>query len=344
MHCYIFFNNFTRLLFKFSIDMKSDYTEELITIRVLSRILGIYDEKDLKIILRKTNVNPHYNKLGLITTKYYMVKDLLKNNFISEVNSRHPDLEKEHIHNLISEHAVIVMNKKKLDEEAVLKIKINPAEEVRKLKIKIKENKKQKKELYDKDVATLKYIPKRKLNPHVFDNNPKVKINKIQRELELKIKKRKQRLDKNKILYKTDIKYKLMRVIYSMFRAAMVKEKQFIKLKGYKLLGCSIHEFKRYLESFFYDGMNWDKYMSTKDYWLRYKIPFHAFDLRKKEAQEYCFNYKNMHIVKKEKPYKGKINFDYLVEVGINPDILKKEYEYKLKLLYLKLNKKTANE
>jgi len=61
----------------------------------------------------------------------------------------------------------------------------------------------------------------------------------------------------------------------------------------FELLGCSITELKKHLESKFTEGMTWDNY-GLKGWHIDHIIPCDAFDLRHKEAQKICFNYSNM--------------------------------------------------
>jgi hypothetical protein len=72
--------------------------------------------------------------------------------------------------------------------------------------------------------------------------------------------------------------------------------KQALK-KGYKkssathLLGCSIEEYKKYLEGKFTEKMNWDNY---GEYWeIDHIKPCDSFNLELIEEQEKCFNYLN---------------------------------------------------
>lgn len=59
------------------------------------------------------------------------------------------------------------------------------------------------------------------------------------------------------------------------------------------LLGCTIEEFRAYLESKFTEGITWDNY--GKQGWvIDHIIPCRSFDLTKIEEQKKCFNYKNM--------------------------------------------------
>jgi len=60
------------------------------------------------------------------------------------------------------------------------------------------------------------------------------------------------------------------------------------------LLGCSICDFKNYLESKFKDGMNWNNYGNGKGNWnIDHIVPISRFDLLKKEEQKKAFHYLN---------------------------------------------------
>lgn len=60
-----------------------------------------------------------------------------------------------------------------------------------------------------------------------------------------------------------------------------------------ELLGCTIEEFKVYIELQFKDGMGWHNY--TKDVWhLDHIKPCKLFDLTKKEQQIACFHFSNL--------------------------------------------------
>ncbi|SIP85991.1 Hypothetical protein PACV_278 [Pacmanvirus A23] len=59
-----------------------------------------------------------------------------------------------------------------------------------------------------------------------------------------------------------------------------------------ELLGCSIEEFKKYLETWFDDKMTWENYGS---YWhIDHEKPCASFDLTDSEQQKICFNWSNM--------------------------------------------------
>lgn len=64
--------------------------------------------------------------------------------------------------------------------------------------------------------------------------------------------------------------------------------------KAYKtveLLGCSVGECRKYLESKFLPGMSWDNY---GDWHIDHIIPCASFDLTKPEEQLKCFHYTNL--------------------------------------------------
>ncbi len=63
--------------------------------------------------------------------------------------------------------------------------------------------------------------------------------------------------------------------------------------KTFNLIGCTIDELIKHIESLFVDGMSWDNY--GKNGWhIDHIIPVASFDLTKLEEQKKCFNYKNL--------------------------------------------------
>jgi hypothetical protein len=61
----------------------------------------------------------------------------------------------------------------------------------------------------------------------------------------------------------------------------------------FELLGCTISEFKKYIESIFLPGMSWENH-SIHGWHLDHIIPISSFDLTKPDQQKICFNYKNI--------------------------------------------------
>lgn len=62
--------------------------------------------------------------------------------------------------------------------------------------------------------------------------------------------------------------------------------------KTFDLLGCSIYEFKKYLEFRFTPEMTWENY--GKVWHIDHIRPCASFDLSKEENQKECFHYTNL--------------------------------------------------
>lgn len=89
--------------------------------------------------------------------------------------------------------------------------------------------------------------------------------------------------------YKTSLSYKIGSNISSHLWHSL---KRNVKSKSIKiLLGCTIEEFRIYIESLFEEGMTWDNYGPIWE--LDHIIPRAYFDFSKQEDQEKCFHYTN---------------------------------------------------
>jgi len=95
---------------------------------------------------------------------------------------------------------------------------------------------------------------------------------------------------------KKNIKYKLANNLRTRLRSVLrgkVKANSTLKL-----LGCSIEFLKKYLESKFKQGMNWDNYGTgfngRKEWHIDHIKPCASFDLSKLEEQCLCCNYTNL--------------------------------------------------
>ena len=66
------------------------------------------------------------------------------------------------------------------------------------------------------------------------------------------------------------------------------------------LIGCSIEELKKHLESQFKPGMNWDNYgtgyndKGMQEWHIDHITPCASFDLSKESEQRKCFHYTNL--------------------------------------------------
>jgi len=94
-----------------------------------------------------------------------------------------------------------------------------------------------------------------------------------------------------KYKYKTDINYKIRRVLRKRFGETVKKE--YRKGKIVDLLGCSVEEFKKYLETKFKEGMSWNNY-GLRGWHIDHIIPCSKFDLIKEEEQKKCFHFSNL--------------------------------------------------
>jgi len=86
---------------------------------------------------------------------------------------------------------------------------------------------------------------------------------------------------------KNNLDYRLNHAINQRILDAGVKR----KIPTYNLLGCSLVEYKQYLEKLFRNGMTWDNYGT---FWeIDHIIPCASFDLTRIEQQFLCFHFMN---------------------------------------------------
>jgi predicted nucleic acid-binding Zn ribbon protein len=87
----------------------------------------------------------------------------------------------------------------------------------------------------------------------------------------------------NKI--KTNIRRKLKELIHNTSKSMKIG-------KNIDLLGCTINEYKIYLENLFQEGMTWENY-GLHGWQIDHIIPCDNFDLSDLEEQKKCFHYTN---------------------------------------------------
>ena len=95
----------------------------------------------------------------------------------------------------------------------------------------------------------------------------------------------------NNMRRKTDIKYKILCNLRRRLHHTITKG--FKSAKTLELLGCSINFLKKYLESKFREGMNWNNY-GMFGWHIDHIMPCNSFDLTRPEEQIKCFNYTNL--------------------------------------------------
>ena len=93
--------------------------------------------------------------------------------------------------------------------------------------------------------------------------------------------------------YKTDVQYRLRRILRSRLRDSL---KSFTKFaSAIALVGCSISELKSHLENLFTAGMTWFNAGSGKFQWsVDHRIPLSSFDMTDVEEQKKAFHYTNL--------------------------------------------------
>lgn len=89
--------------------------------------------------------------------------------------------------------------------------------------------------------------------------------------------------------YHNDINYKLSHSLRCRIRSAI--KRGYKSAKTFELLGCSVEEVKRHLESQFKDGMSWDNH---GEWHIDHIVPCASFDLTDPEQQRQCFHYSNL--------------------------------------------------
>jgi hypothetical protein len=112
---------------------------------------------------------------------------------------------------------------------------------------------------------------------------------------------------------KEDPSYKLIVILrrryYNLITSNPLKKSSVLSL-----LGCSIEEFRKHIESQFQEGMTWENYGS---YWhLDHIIPCSYFDQTDLEQQKICWNYQNL------QPLKAKDNLKKGAKIPDNVETL----------------------
>jgi hypothetical protein len=90
---------------------------------------------------------------------------------------------------------------------------------------------------------------------------------------------------------KTNINHKIKHNLSERFRVALFKNSK--SSPTLEILGCTIDEFKTYLENQFQEGMTWENY-GLKGWHIDHIKPCSLFDLSDPEEQKKCFHYTNL--------------------------------------------------
>jgi hypothetical protein len=94
--------------------------------------------------------------------------------------------------------------------------------------------------------------------------------------------------------YKTDINFRLASVLRHRINDAIKKSTKGCRKKEHmkELIGCTIDEFKKHLESQFQKGMSWDNY-GNNGWHIDHIIPCDFFDLSEYAERKFCFHFTN---------------------------------------------------
>jgi hypothetical protein len=121
--------------------------------------------------------------------------------------------------------------------------------------------------------------------------------------------KRNQRLNQRR---KTDLEFKILCLLKSRVLSAIKKQCTKKAYKTKELIGCTVPDLIKHLESQFDDKMTWKNH-GRYGWHIDHIIPCAYFDLTKPEEQKKCFNYKNLQPLwgpdnfKKSSWYQGKL-------------------------------------
>lgn len=114
---------------------------------------------------------------------------------------------------------------------------------------------------------------------------------------------------------KKDINYKLKRRIKARVYQGIKsgKGKKIFHLE--QIVGCSLDQLKKHIESHWQTGMNWNNW-GEKGWHIDHHMPIASFDLTDPEQQKKCFNYKNLKPLwaKENLNKRDKIPFDEIFE------------------------------
>jgi hypothetical protein len=91
--------------------------------------------------------------------------------------------------------------------------------------------------------------------------------------------------------YISDVEYRIKHNLGCRLRVALNKNRK--ADRTIKLIGCTIHELKEYIEKQFKPGMSWSNY-GLHGWHIDHIVPCDVFDLLKEEEQKKCFHYTNL--------------------------------------------------
>lgn len=158
---------------------------------------------------------------------------------------------------------------------------------------------------------------RKKEKEYYFKNKHKIHIRKSEYG-----KKNRDKINSKRVAkFKSDINLRLLCSLRARFHYLLRNKNKFNNT--IKLLGCSIPDLKKHLESKFTEGMNWENY---GEWHIDHIIPCSVFDFTKIEAQIFCFHYTNMQPMwgKENKSKNCRVDIKLLEKIDKN--LLKEKY------------------
>lgn len=91
-----------------------------------------------------------------------------------------------------------------------------------------------------------------------------------------------------------DLQFKIANRLRNIVVCRIRNKSETKRKSSLQLIGCSVEQFLKHIESQWQPGMSWDNYGQRNDCWqLDHIRPVASFDLTKADDVEACFNYKN---------------------------------------------------
>lgn len=112
--------------------------------------------------------------------------------------------------------------------------------------------------------------------------------------------------------WNNDLEYKLKKLLRTKLTQSLKSKKSYKKTSALNLVGCTIEELKKYLESLFLHEMTWENH--GKVWEIDHIKPCSSFDLTNLDQQKECFNYSNLKPIFKTSEISK--NFGYVNYIG----------------------------
>uniref|UniRef100_A0A6C0I720 DNA endonuclease I-HmuI-like NUMOD-like domain-containing protein n=1 Tax=viral metagenome TaxID=1070528 RepID=A0A6C0I720_9ZZZZ len=178
-------------------------------------------------------------------------------------------------------------NEIKIDNNIIEKCKGQPS--LNRIKHEVFNNIKGKKCCTCKSWYPLTEYNKSKSNWDELRNDCKLCLAKYRKDNRIILNEKHKLYDKNR--KKIDPEYKLLKTLRSRIGTAIIRNNSIKSTNTINLLGGSIEECRKHLESKFKDGMNWNNHGKWH---IDHIIPCSSFNLSIEEEQKKCFHYSNL--------------------------------------------------